>query len=67
MTPHKSVRGGGVASYNVKWALSELFHYDMTFVSCHRFPWPTEDIMQLKTRASGVMSLYNRISPHGSE
>ena len=36
MTPHKSVwggGGGGGASYNVKWALSELFHYDMTFVS----------------------------------
>ena len=34
---------------------------------CHRFSWPTEDIMQLNIRASGVMSLYNRISSHGSE
>ena len=30
MTPYKSVWG---ASYNVKWALSGLFHYNMTFVS----------------------------------
>ena len=30
MTPHKSVWG---ASYNVKWTLSELFHYNMISVS----------------------------------
>ena len=30
ITPHKSVWG---ASYNVKWALSELFHYNMISVS----------------------------------
>ena len=64
MTPYKSV-GGDRTTWNDH---SELFHYKWHLCHrYHRFPWPAEDIMQLKTRASGVMSSYNRISPHGSE
>ena len=67
MTPHKSVGGGGgrITWNEHSWDYSIIIWH--LCHRCHRFPWPTGDIMQLKTRVSGVMSLYIRTSPHGSE
>ena len=66
-TPHKNVGGGGGRITWNEHSWGYLIKIWYLCHRCHRFPWPTEDIMQLKTRASGVMSLYIRISPHGSE
>ena len=65
ITPHKNV-WGHFTTWN-EHSRSYFIIIWYLYHRCHRFPWPTEDIMQLKIRASGVMSLYNRISPHGSE
>ena len=65
ITPHKSVWG-----HRTTWNEHPQSYFIVIWYMCHRchrFPWPTENIMQLKKRASGVMSLYNRISLHGSE
>ena len=69
MTPHKSVGGGG-GGHRIMWNEHSRSCFVIIWYlchRCHRFPWPIDDIMQLKTRASCFMTLYNRISPHGSE
>ena len=65
MTPHKSAWG-----HRTTWSEHSRSYFIIIWYlchRCHRFSWPTEDIIQLKIRASRVMSLYNRISPRGSE